>query len=99
MEIKKETIVAGVVGGITSLAILFAYRKLFRCKGGKGRWGGAEILNMESEKLPKPIAPISKGKMIQTRGGTYAWSSGQLGLDPATGELVQGEDPVVAQAE
>ena len=102
MEIKKETIVAGVIGGITSLAILFAYRKLFHCKGhckGKGRWGGAEILNMESEKLPKAIGPYSKGKMIQTRGGTYAWSSGQLGLDPATGELVQGEDPVVAQAE
>ncbi len=101
MEIKKEQIVAGVIGGITSLALMFAYRKLFHCRGqckagGKGEMG---IFNMESENMPKAIGPYSKGKMIKTRGGTYAWSSGQLGLDPVTGELVQGEDPVVAQAE
>ena len=55
---------------------------------------------MESDKLPAAIGPYTKGKMIKNHNGSaYAWSSGQLGLDPATGELVQGEDPVVAQAE
>ena len=55
---------------------------------------------MESEHMPAAIGPYSKGKMIQMhRGTTWAWSSGQLGLDPATNELVVGDDPVSAQAE
>ena len=54
---------------------------------------------MQSDKMPKPIGPYCLGKMIQMPNGSiYGWSSGQLGLDPTTGELANGEDPVVAQA-
>jgi 2-iminobutanoate/2-iminopropanoate deaminase len=39
-----------------------------------------------SEKAPKAIGPYS----VATRFGELIFSSGQLGLDPATGNLVEG---------
>ncbi len=39
-----------------------------------------------SEKAPKAIGPYS----VATRFGEFVFTSGQLGLDPATGNLVQG---------
>ena len=59
--------------------------------------GGAKIITMTSDKLPKAIGPFSAGKMIRyADGSVQAWSSGQLGFDPATGNLVS--DDVVEQA-
>jgi 2-iminobutanoate/2-iminopropanoate deaminase len=39
-----------------------------------------------SEKAPKPIGPYS----VAIRTGNLVFTSGQLGLDPASGNLVQG---------
>jgi len=44
---------------------------------------------------PRAIGPYSQA--VETRGGRTVWCSGQIPLDPATGELVQGD--VAAQAE
>ena len=44
---------------------------------------------MQCDKIPAPIGPFSVGKMIMVPGvGTWAYASGQLGLDPKTAELV-----------
>ena len=103
---KKEIIIAGVVGGITSLVVAGLARRFFwhrwRKGGGhkRGGRGEAQLLKMQSDKMPAPVGPYCFGKMIQMPNGSlYGWSSGQLGLDPATGELAKGDDPVVAQAE
>ncbi len=40
-----------------------------------------------SEKAPKAIGPYS----VAVRSGNLIFASGQLGLDPATGDLVAGE--------
>jgi hypothetical protein len=101
-NIQKEHIIAGVIGGAASLFLAFAARRLIwgRRRGG-GRWNhDAKIVTMESENMPAAIGPYSKGKLVQMPNGScFAWSSGQLGLDPRTNELVKGDDPVVAQAE
>ena len=39
-----------------------------------------------SENAPKPIGPYS----VAVKAGNFVFTSGQLGLDPATGNLVQG---------
>ena len=41
---------------------------------------------ISSEKAPKPIGPYS----VAIRAGELVFTSGQLGLDPATGSLVPG---------
>jgi len=41
---------------------------------------------ISSEKAPKPIGPYS----VAIRAGELIFTSGQLGLDPATGSLVPG---------
>ena len=52
---------------------------------------------MESENLPAAVGPYCKGKMVQYgNGSALAWSSGQLGLEPKTGNFPEGADPVVA---
>lgn len=40
----------------------------------------------QSEKAPAPIGPYSVG----TGGGPFVFTAGQIGLDPKTGELVEG---------
>ncbi len=49
---------------------------------------------VESATAPKAIGPYSQA--IEARGARTLWLSGQIPLDPATGELVPGD--VVAQA-
>jgi 2-iminobutanoate/2-iminopropanoate deaminase len=44
---------------------------------------------------PKAIGPYSQA--VEVRGGRTIWLSGQIALDPATGQLVQGD--VAAQTE
>jgi 2-iminobutanoate/2-iminopropanoate deaminase len=52
---------------------------------------------LSSDAAPKAIGPYSQA-VLSERGGTRTlWLSGQIPLDPATGELVQGD--VVAQTE
>ncbi|MEO0008917.1 MAG: RidA family protein [candidate division WOR-3 bacterium] len=41
---------------------------------------------VHSEKAPKPVGPYSPAVIT----GELVWTSGQLGIDPATGELVPG---------
>nr|WP_274542236.1 RidA family protein [Clostridium tetani] len=49
---------------------------------------------INTELAPKAIGPYSQGIMI----GDLAFLSGQIPVDPATGELAAGDDPVVTQA-
>jgi 2-iminobutanoate/2-iminopropanoate deaminase len=44
---------------------------------------------LESAQAPKAIGPYSQG--IEARGARTLWLSGQIPLDPATGELVPGD--------
>lgn len=46
---------------------------------------------------PKAIGPYSQAVQVELAGGKLTFLSGQIPLDPATGELVVGD--VVAQAE
>jgi 2-iminobutanoate/2-iminopropanoate deaminase len=50
---------------------------------------------VQSRGAPKAIGPYSQA--VSAVGSRTLWLSGQIGLDPATGELVPGD--VVAQAE
>jgi 2-iminobutanoate/2-iminopropanoate deaminase len=50
---------------------------------------------VSSAGAPKAIGPYSQA--VEARGSRTLWLSGQIPLDPATGELVHGD--VVAQAE
>ena len=45
---------------------------------------GTSVVTMTCDKLPTPIGPFSLGKMIVTPNGTWAYSSGQLGISPKT---------------
>ncbi|MBE6065969.1 RidA family protein [Clostridium cochlearium] len=49
---------------------------------------------INTELAPKAIGPYSQGIMV----GDLAFLSGQIPVDPATGELATGDEPVVAQA-
>jgi 2-iminobutanoate/2-iminopropanoate deaminase len=50
---------------------------------------------VSSASAPRAIGPYSQA--VETRAGRTLWLSGQIPLDPATGELVQGD--VAAQTE
>ncbi|MEO0020905.1 MAG: RidA family protein [candidate division WOR-3 bacterium] len=41
---------------------------------------------VHSEKAPRPVGPYSPAVIA----GEFVWTSGQLGIDPRTGELVPG---------
>lgn len=106
-SIKKEQVVAGVIGGVTALALAFITRRYVWRRwrkggcGGKGGWrrGPAQISSMPSTHLPPAIGPYSFGKSVQMPNGSiWAWSSGQLGLKQ-DGNFAEGDDPVVAQAQ
>lgn len=51
--------------------------------------------SIQSPGAPKAIGPYSQA--VEARGARTLWLSGQVALDPATGELVGGD--VVAQTE
>jgi 2-iminobutanoate/2-iminopropanoate deaminase len=47
---------------------------------------------------PKAIGPYAQAQVVRLHGGnTMVFTSGQLGLDPATGELVAGGVPEQAE--
>ena len=48
---------------------------------------------LNTEKAPKAIGPYVQGKIVNG----FLFASGQIPLDPATGEMVQGD--ITAQAE
>jgi hypothetical protein len=95
-SVIKEQVLSGVIGGFAALALAYVARKYvikrFR-KGGKGgRRGPSTLTTMPCSHLPKPVAPISFGKMITLPNGSiFAWSSGQLGMKPE-GAFAEGED-------
>jgi 2-iminobutanoate/2-iminopropanoate deaminase len=39
---------------------------------------------------PRAIGPYSQGQAIELSGATWLFTSGQIALDPATGQLVEG---------
>ena len=101
MEIKKDQLLAGIIGGIVSLGLAYATRKLVwgRHCHKKDWWNKKDRVNvMESPNMPAAIGPYCKGKLIEFKDGSrLCYSSGQLGLDPKTNELVS--DNVEDQAE
>lgn len=48
---------------------------------------------IETDKAPKAIGPYSQGLQV----GNVLYVSGQLGLDPATGKLVEGDTAAQAR--
>ncbi|OFX21180.1 MAG: reactive intermediate/imine deaminase [Anaeromyxobacter sp. RBG_16_69_14] len=50
-----------------------------------------------SQSAPKAIGPYSQAVLLDRPGGKTLFCSGQIALDPATGELVQGD--ITAQTE
>ena len=92
--VRKEHVIAGVIGGITSLALAMVARKLIFAKHRRGgRWRKnhqqAEVVTMTSPNMPAAIGPYTIGKLVKLQDGSMlAYSSGQLGLDPKTGELI-----------
>ncbi|TNV75503.1 hypothetical protein FGO68_gene7833 [Halteria grandinella] len=104
-SINKQQLVAGVIGGFTALTLAFVARRFYW----RRRWANknkdwkrpqSELLTLQSTRMPKAVGPFSLGKLIKQRDGSLlAWTSGQLGINPETGKLNEGEDAVVAQAE
>jgi 2-iminobutanoate/2-iminopropanoate deaminase len=52
---------------------------------------------LSSDAAPKAIGPYSQAVLVERQGAKTLWLSGQIPLDPATGELVGGD--VAAQTE
>jgi 2-iminobutanoate/2-iminopropanoate deaminase len=52
---------------------------------------------LSSDSAPKAIGPYSQAILVERGGARTLYLSGQIPLDPATGELVQGD--VAAQTE
>jgi 2-iminobutanoate/2-iminopropanoate deaminase len=48
---------------------------------------------ISTDLAPKAIGPYSQGIMV----GDLIFLSGQIPVDPATGEIVTGDDPIVTQ--
>jgi 2-iminobutanoate/2-iminopropanoate deaminase len=52
---------------------------------------------LQSDAAPKAIGPYSQAVLVERQGAKTLYCSGQIPLDPASGELVQGD--VAAQTE
>ncbi len=52
------------------------------------------MIRIFTEEAPKPLGPYSQG----IKAGNFVFTSGQLGIDPLTGELVEDFDEEVRQA-
>jgi 2-iminobutanoate/2-iminopropanoate deaminase len=52
---------------------------------------------LQSDAAPKAIGPYSQAVLVERQGAKTLYCSGQIPLDPATGELVQGD--ITAQTE
>ncbi len=98
-SVSKQHIISGVIGGITALALAFVVRKaMWARRRGHCKRVQPAVITMESERMPAAIGPYTKGKIVQLPDGSrFAYSSGQLGLDPATNRLIS--DSVEEQAE
>ena len=62
----------------------------------KFRPGEIEIL--KSDRAPKPIGSYNIGTKLHHDGYAMIFTAGQIGLDPATGQLVDGLEAQVEQA-
>lgn len=96
--VEKEHIISGIIGGITSLSIA-----AIACKFGRRDKKTvvnvseiAKVITMTSSGIPNPIGPFTPGKLIMYGDSKLAFTSGALGLDPKTGDLVS--DDVELQA-
>ncbi len=45
---------------------------------------------IQTSDAPAAIGPYSQARVVEGAGVTWAYTAGQVGLDPATGELVPG---------
>jgi 2-iminobutanoate/2-iminopropanoate deaminase len=62
--------------------------------GGRAIQRTMPIRIVQADAAPKAIGPYSQGVLLEGEaraGGRSLWCSGQIPLDPATGELVQGD--------
>jgi hypothetical protein len=105
-NIHKEHVIAGVIGGFAALAMSALACKLMRvnvvkaasaASGTTNMCSGGKIGVMTSSRIPQAIGPYASGRVIECCGARLGFSSGQLGLDPATKKFVDVED-VSAQA-
>jgi hypothetical protein len=82
--VRKELVIAGIVGGVTSLFMAAVVRRfMWKRHNRGGKRGASELLTMLSDKMPAPVGPYCFGKTIKMPNGSlYGYSSGQLGLDP-----------------
>lgn len=55
------------------------------------------LKTIASPSAPKAIGPYSQALLVERAGGRTLYCSGQIPLDPTTGEMVQGD--IAAQAE
>jgi 2-iminobutanoate/2-iminopropanoate deaminase len=53
-----------------------------------GKYKGGEMKVIYTEKAPKPIGPYSQGIIVD---GRFVYTAGQVAIDPATNQLVQGD--------
>ena len=64
----------------------------------KNVWQPGDIEIITSERAPKPIGSYSAGTKLHYGGFAIIETAGQIGLDPATGQLVEGLEAQVEQA-
>lgn len=80
------------MGGAVTLSLEIILMKtvpgLFGAKKEEPKSMKAEIHTMSSSRIPTAIGPYNAGKRVQCCGADLAFSSGQIGVDRKTGELV-----------
>lgn len=78
-NVKQEHVIAGIIGGVSTLFLAFAIRKGMRQLGLKKRCGPPppKVECAVSTKLPAALGPYSAGKKISYKRGTqYLYTSG-----------------------
>mmetsp|Transcript_46017 Transcript_46017/g.33781 ORF Transcript_46017/g.33781 Transcript_46017/m.33781 type:complete len:86 (+) Transcript_46017:41-298(+) len=78
MEISKEHVIAGAIGGVVTIAGLVIMKKLVF---GRRFKKGLQVTTMTSSSLAGPIGPYSLGKKVSCCGKGLGFVSGQVGMD------------------
>ena len=64
----------------------------------KKKFKPGEIEILKSDRAPKPIGSYNIGTKLHHDGYSMIITAGQIGLDPATGQLVEGLEAQIEQA-
>lgn len=95
--INKETLVAGIIGGVVTAGLLFAGSFLTKrrgCHGGRGRpWKEfPKLEKLDDKSMPQSIAPYSHAQGITYHNGaSLVYTAGQLAINPETKALVSND--------